>query len=466
MHARTRPTRSVFSSFCLSSLFAASLFGCGHQPAGPPVGTIQAQQAAPAGELLPLVEAAARGEAGATAALRAMGPPGLAALVAAYDETTERDGERWQRLSAALDAVAKQRDARAARLFWYTDLEAAKREAQATGKPILSLRLLGQLDEELSCANSRFFRTALYPNREVNKLLRDRFVLHWSSERPAPVVTIDFRDGRTLKRTVTGNSLHYVLDSQGRLVDAIPGLWGPQAFTRVVERAGELAREVAPLAERARRRRLASYHEQALTALRSAWPSALASAGIAQSPFPPDAVAPARSGAWPPPAIVALDTAPGAKAVSERPIVREFIQPPPVDLSSYVETVPWRTLAQLRMSDCRLDGSSLALMREKRPRSFSDPAALGRPLDATEFAALTRGFETAMAEDTVKNAFLYHGVLHRWLLEAMRTRGGDAFAPLNRRIYAELFRTPASDPWLGLVPPATFAALQDDGIDQ
>ena len=44
-------------------------------------------------------------------------------------------------------------------LYWYTDLEAAKAQAKRLGKPILSLRLLGKLTDEFSCANSRFFRT-------------------------------------------------------------------------------------------------------------------------------------------------------------------------------------------------------------------------------------------------------------------------------------------------------------------
>ena len=39
---------------------------------------------------------------------------------------------------------------------------------QQVGKPILSLRLLGKLTDEFSCANSRFFRTVLYPNAEVS----------------------------------------------------------------------------------------------------------------------------------------------------------------------------------------------------------------------------------------------------------------------------------------------------------
>ena len=35
--------------------------------------------------------------------------------------------------------------------------------------------MLGRLDEELSCANSRYFRTTLYTNAEVSALLRERF---------------------------------------------------------------------------------------------------------------------------------------------------------------------------------------------------------------------------------------------------------------------------------------------------
>ena len=102
--------------------------------------------------------------------------------------------------SRALDGIAGQRDCYASQLFWYTDLEKAKAESKATGKPILSLRLMGNLTDEFSCANSRFFRTTLYANKEVSAALRDRFILHWQSVRPVPKVTIDFGDGRKLER--------------------------------------------------------------------------------------------------------------------------------------------------------------------------------------------------------------------------------------------------------------------------
>ena len=35
---------------------------------------------------------------------------------------------------------------------------------------------------------------------------------------------------------------------------------------------------------------------------------------------------------------------------------------------------------------------------------------------------------------------------------------------LNERVYAELFLTPSSDPWLGLLPPDTYTALENDGV--
>jgi len=95
---------------------------------------------------------------------------------------------------------------------------------------VLSLRLLGNLDEEMSCANSRYFRTSSTPNRAIAAFLHSNFVLHWSSERPAPLVTIDFGGGRIMRRTITGNSVHYLLDETGRPLDAIPGLYAPKPF--------------------------------------------------------------------------------------------------------------------------------------------------------------------------------------------------------------------------------------------
>ena len=40
---------------------------------------------------------------------------------------------------------------------------------------------------------------------------------------------------------------------------------------------------------------------------------------------------------------------------------------------------------------------------------------------------------------------------------------GD-FETLNTRVYGELFLTPRSDEWLGLLPDDAFTGLDDDGI--
>src|SRR3954453_7348400 len=164
----------------------------------------------------------------AIATFRQAGPAGMEAMLAACTDGSCGD---------VLDRVCGVHDCADIRLFWYTDLDAAKAAARASGKPILSLRLMGRLDEEFSCANSRFFRTVFYNNREINQLLRDRYVLHWRSVRPVPKVTIDFGDGSRLERTLTGNSIHYVLDSRGRLLQPLPGLYGPAVFRGALEEA-------------------------------------------------------------------------------------------------------------------------------------------------------------------------------------------------------------------------------------
>jgi hypothetical protein len=160
----------------------------------------------------------------------------LDALLGKFDEARARgvaiDDVALKSQREQIDAMSAQKDAHLSRLFWYTDLNDAMSEAKRTNRPVLSLRLLGRLDEELSCANSRFFRAILYADPGISQLLRDRFVLHWESVREVPVITIDFGSGRSFTRTITGNSIHYVLSPDGRVIDAVPGLIAPRVFER------------------------------------------------------------------------------------------------------------------------------------------------------------------------------------------------------------------------------------------
>jgi hypothetical protein len=402
---------------------AALLFQA--RPAPPPETLAPAPPAE--AELAALARQAVEGEGEAARraqrALRAAGPAGLQALLAEGSSTPQ-----WH---AAVDAVAAQRDADASGLYWYTGFQEALAAAQASGRPILSLRLLGRLDEELSCANSRFFRTVLYPDAAVSRALRERFVLHWQSERPVPRVTVDMGDGRRLQGTITGNSIHYVLDARGRVVDALPGLYGPQAFLRVLGRAEQTARQVVALDGDAWTSRVARRHRQAGAALTAA--------------FEGSTTAPARLRP------TAAEAAPIArtKAVAELPVLRalsrETTFAPP-------QEVRLARLADRLASEARLDSRSRALLKRKHEamaRAYGMP-----PPDPARALAL---FERSLAEDTAFNEYVLHQRLHGWFADRQVSPGLE---PLNARVYAELFLTPAADPWLGLVSPDTYAALE------
>ena len=112
--------------------------------------------------------------------LRYFGPQGLNAAVIARKIQAENgtDSRQLELIDQQLDIIAGQKQAIACRLYWYKSLDAAKARSNELDRPILSLRMLGNLDEELSCANSRFFRQVLYTNPEIASLLRQRFILH------------------------------------------------------------------------------------------------------------------------------------------------------------------------------------------------------------------------------------------------------------------------------------------------
>ena len=368
----------------------------------------------------------------AIATLRARGPLGLEVFVQRYGDVLARGPShpRWREVTAAMDQVAAQRAAWSSRLFWYTDLAAAQAAARRLDRPILSLRLLGRLDQDLSCANSRYFRTALYANRELSALLRDRFVLHWASERPAPRITIDYGDGRRVERTITGNSIHYVLDAAGRVIDALPGLYGPQAFRRAIDEALVAAQSAAALPPAERAGFLRDYHARAA----AAWPEPAVEPAVSSGA--PDAVAAGR---------LAM-----TKAMPERPMLnavlaREATAPAAVDPGVLA-------LAAANGFTARLDAGSLALMRHQLAGT-----AAGR--DPAAFVRMVEGFERTMTLDGFRNESTLRRTIHAWL-----AAGPLDLERLNARVYAELFLTPRADPWLGLVPADAYAALEGEGL--
>jgi hypothetical protein len=432
------------------------------------------------------VSANAAAAAAAIAGLRAAGPAGLAALeqvhaasIAAHlrADGPSADADNWPRVSATLDAVGQQRDCAASGLFWYTDLAAAEAAARAAGRPILSLRLLGNLVDEYSCANSRFFRTTLYANAGVGRYLRENFVLHWQSVRPVPRITIDMGDGRKIERTITGNSIHYVLDADGRPVDALPGLYGPQAFLAGLARAVAIVRQTAGLDGPARAAALRDYHQSQLAAIETQWTLDL------------QRVAPGAFAAMVPLTILTPPTArPDAYAANARSVSKWVVETPmlravqpgaaggahpgvnPEELTSLrgrleaaTSDASWTAIAALHAEDAQLDAASRRLIAAKQPPTATEAARMttSKTIVENPLVRLTRNLERSIAEDTVRNECLLHARLHEWFVTGAAPAALD---PLNRKIYAELFLTPDSDPWLGLAPTDVFSALDGGGL--
>lgn len=402
-------------------------------------------------------------EAGnAVAELRAAGPAGLEALFRVYGDrrtkeeiTLKKDGSS-QSLRAVFNEVGQQRDCYASHLYWYTDWEQAKRAAKALGKPILSLRLLGKLNEEYSCANSRFFRTTLYPNAEVSRYLRDHFVLHWQSVRPVPRITIDMGDGRRIERTITGNSIHYVLDADGNPIDALPGLYGASVFLVELNRAFEVEQQAVKLQGPERANFLRDYHSTRLVEIRRQWASDLATVnGQATA----EAFRQSSTLRQTPDAIAAAPLTAG-KAQVENPSAQAKTR-----LEALSTDDVWQKIAALHKDDGRVDANSRQLIQFKQPPTAAEAARMtfSKTIVETPMMRMIWNLESSIAEDTVRNEYELHSRIHEWFANGTAPANLDA---LNSKIYAELFLTPNSDAWLGLAPADVYSALDNGGLVQ
>lgn len=429
----------VFAFFCLSFVFASPAFA-----------SERSNQLA----ILAVSENPMEANP-AIAELRAMGPAGLKVLFETYGAEINRAASglavnepEWQRLTAALDAVSQQRNSYSSGLYWYTDLEHAKTAAKASGKPILSLRLLGNLTEEFSCANSRFFRAVLYSNTEVSKYLREHFILHWKSVRPAPRVTIDFGDGRRLERTLTGNSIHYILDTSGMPVDALPGLYGPIAFMRGLMQAETLTSQIAGKNPGERWQAVRAYHNARIQKIAADWAADVAKTG---GKVPADVVARIERRKSNPGAI---EIAP--VAVTKRAVEVDILKAITADataLEAATDISAWNKIAALHAADVQLDKGSIAFITRQNESLRTNEALLSQTL---------RNLEQYMALDTVRNEYMLRTKLHGWFA----TGAGANVESLNELVYAQLFLTPRSDPWLGLYSPDVYTALDNGGISK
>lgn len=397
----------------------------------------------------------------AIAELRSLGPAGLDALfrvhAAAIDKQVSEPltptTPEWERLSAALDAVSQQKDSYLSGVYWYTDLDQAKAVARKAGKPILSLRLLGNLNEEFSCANSRFFRTVLYSNAAISQALRERFVLHWKSVRPAPRVTIDFGDGRRLERTLTGNSIHYILDEDGLPIDALPGLYGPAAFLRALLATEASFAKLHEAGDVNMGQGLLVYHREKINRINLNWLMDIEKIG---GKAPKELIVMRRPDGTPEALQIAQLAV--AKSITESNILRSLTGGSE-SLGRITDETAWKNIAQLHLADAELDSQSIGLIWRQTQKVLTATDSRSKPEAALK--NLIEKLQMNIALDTVRNEYLMRTKLYAWLLQ---DRGLSDLETFNKKVYSELFLTPATDPWLGLFTADTYMALDNGGV--
>jgi hypothetical protein len=408
---------------------------------------------------IPLAERAVNGSEGESAEairkLRASGPEGLATMFKVYSaeiaafRKNGAETEKWRKIAVAIDAVAMQKDAYASGLYWYTDLNEAKKAAADAGKPILTLRLLGNLNEEFSCANSRLFRSLLYANAEVSKYLRENYVRHWKPVRPAPRITIDFGDGRKIERTITGNSIHYVLDDDGRIIEAIPGLYSPTAFMIYLTQAKQVNDAIDGKDARQQDLALMRYRKLSYDRLKNGRDAALKELKIDLSNNNANSLD----------VLPAYGAAPVATAkmmvtdeISLLRVYDVFMQ-----YADRVDFGEWQKLADRYSPMTNLDDATTAFVRRQTSKTGLTP---------TEFDKMFAKLRSFVGLDTTRNDFLYHTQLYSKLnieVAGNRDRPVD-LETFNSWVYAELFKTPDSDKWLGLYSTDVYTALDGNGI--
>ncbi len=106
----------------------------------------------------------------------------------------------------------------------------------------------------------------------------------------------------------------------------------------------------------------------------------------------------------------------------------------------------------------------MTLIRSKNPTATeAGRIALTKSRAENPLTTMLRQLERSIAEDTVRNEYLLHSQIHEWFVNGAALQDLDQ---LNRMVYAQLFLTPDSDPWLGLVPANTFTGLDNNGLIQ
>jgi len=157
------------------------------------------------------------------------------------------------------------------KVHWHASFDDAKLAAERSGKPIFRFQMLGSLDRQYCCSNSRIARDVLFSSAEIAEYIDASFEPVWESVRPVPLVTIDFGNDHVLRRSLHGNIATYLCSPGGVVYDILPGIYSPSLYRSQLEAFKALADSAKSQPAGSLAKFLSEYHTQ-----KAALPSAAA----------------------------------------------------------------------------------------------------------------------------------------------------------------------------------------------
>ncbi len=126
----------------------------------------------------------------------------------------------------------------------------------------------------------------MFSREDVSTFINQHFEPAWEMVRPVPIVRIDFGNGNVSTRTLHGNVASYVCGADGQVVDILPGIYTPAAYTTALARPRDLTAGMRLLDAERRLATLREYHQGAAQILRFAMQPRPNGNQIPQNPMP------------------------------------------------------------------------------------------------------------------------------------------------------------------------------------
>jgi hypothetical protein len=250
----------------------------------------------------------------------------------------------------------------------------------------------------------------LLSDPEVAQFLKTEVVTSWEMVREVPKITVDFGNGKKISRTIAGNTVMYLCNEYGKVLDAYPGVYTPADFLKEV-RASISATKTEPEA-------LAWHMKEGLAA-------PVSNRAMAMT---------------------------GAKAFIEAPLLKALAVPDPPAKPEDLESIAGRARGRFSTSGVPTPAYAERLFKgyAKMLRDLSKiPASAPDVLDS--FGMKNGSADTAgqalVARDSNNNVRAVRPAIHLWMASLIHLPTPEESRDV---LFKQVLHIPIDDPYLGL----------------